>query len=193
MVVLAVKPKDAEAALAQARPHFTRGALLVSVAAGVSLKRLRALSGLRKVARALPNVAARERASLTALCFSRACSARNRKQVHEIFGRLGETVALREKSFEAFTYASACGPAVVAYLATALRDSFEGLGMAEKLSLRVARALLRGTASLVDRLSFEDIIGLVKTRGGYTERLLEAFERQGVARGLRRAYRKVKA
>ncbi len=189
VVVLAVKPKDAEAVLAQARPHFARGALLVSVAAGVSLKQLRALSGLKKVARAMPNVAAQERASLTALCFSRACSARDRKQVREIFGLLGETVALREKSFKAFTYASACGPAVVAYLAAALRDSFEDLGLPEKLSLRIARALLYGTASLADRLSFEEIVDLVKTKGGYTERLLEAFGRQGVARGLRRAYR----
>jgi len=187
-----VKPKDAEAALAQARPHFARGALLVSVVTGVSLCQLQAFSGLKWIACAMPNVAARENSSLTALCFSRACTRKDKRKVQEIFGLLGGTVSLRERDFMAFMYASSCGPAIVSYFAQALSDSFKDLGMTEKLSLRVVRALLRGTASLAGTLSFEEIIGLVKTKHGYTERLLKALDQQRVARGIRSAYLKVR-
>ncbi|HIH16788.1 MAG TPA: hypothetical protein HA252_05255 [Candidatus Diapherotrites archaeon] len=191
VVILAVKPKDAEAALTQARPHFARDTLLVSVVTGVSLKNLQSFFGLKRVAYAMPNVAARENCSLTALCFSRACTRQDKRRVQEIFGLLGETLSLSERDFMAFMYADACGIAIVSYLVQALFLSFNDLGLSEKLSLRVTRALLRGTASLADTWSFEEIIGMVKTKRGYTERLLQALDQQRVAKGIRRAYEKV--
>ncbi len=188
VVVLAVKPKDAEAALVQAKPHLARDALLVSVVTGVSLRRLQTFSGLKRVVYAMPNVAARENRSLTALCFSHACTRRDKRRAKEIFGLLGETVSLRERDFMAFMYADACGIAIVAHLAQALSASFEDLGLAKKLSLRVTRALLRGTAALAEASSYDDIMDLVQSKGSYTTRILKALGNQKVAARVRRAY-----
>ena len=191
VIILAVKPMDLDSVLADCGRFASRRHLLVSAAAGYPLKKLSRRLRRAKVACAMPNVNALAGKSFTALCFGKKWANAERRVVTGIFSAVGETVELRGKDLDAFMHASACGPAIMAYLAQALERSFASLGLKQGLARKTVLSLLKGSAEAMEtgRLSADGLMGLVKTKGGFTERLLKALEAGRVSERVARAYK----
>ena len=109
MIVLSVKPYQAEEVLAGMAPALGPEKLLISVAAGVSVERLRAASGGRcPVVRCMPNTPALVGKGVFALCFDDpALKPADKERVLRLFADLGVCVELPEARMTAF---SASGP-----------------------------------------------------------------------------------
>src|SRR6185295_1996971 len=114
VLVLAVKPQDMKRALA-AISGFSREKLVVSVAAGITLKSLtRWLDGHRKIVRCMPNTPALIGAGITGLFASPEVEKKERQQAETILRAVGDVVWMpEERLLDPVTAVSASGPAYV--------------------------------------------------------------------------------
>ena len=115
VVVLAVKPHVIPVVAAPLQEVLTeRRPLVVSIAAGLTTARLEALlpSGTR-VVRAMPNMAAAVRESMTALTAGATASEDDLDVAASLMGLVGRTVVLAEKDFPAFIAMAGSSPAFI--------------------------------------------------------------------------------
>lgn len=189
LVVLAVKPKDVEAALAVVRPVLPHGAVLLSVVAGWTLERLAAHAGGAALARTMPNLAVRHGAGLVVLA-TRGIPAEVEAQLEELLRGLGAVVALPETHFAAATGLAGCGPGFLALVAEGLEDGGVAAGLARADAREIVQAVLAGTAALL--ADGGDPAGLrqqVSSPGGATIEGIGVLERGAVRAHLADAVR----
>lgn len=148
LVILAVKPKDVDAALRAMAPSLRPGTVVLSVAAGWDLARLRAHAADAVLVRTMPNLAVRHGAGLVALAADGLDGA-GIAAMAAFLGPLGEVVPLPESLFPAATALAGSGPGLVAVVAEALEEGGVRAGLGREQARAMARAVLAGTASLL--------------------------------------------
>ncbi|MCX7800982.1 MAG: pyrroline-5-carboxylate reductase [Fimbriimonadales bacterium] len=149
LVVLAVKPQQAEEVLRQVEPSVRdRETVLVSTVTGLRIDRIRELVPTVEAVRAMPNTAAAIGQSMTCLA-GEGASEPARAAVEALFGAVGKTLWISEDLMDAATVLGACG---VAYALRFLRAMTQGgiqIGFSSEMAQLVAAQTLRGAASLV--------------------------------------------
>lgn len=157
IVVLAVKPHAIEAvaaALAEAAGANLSDLTVVSVAAGVSLKRLGAALGEgANAVRVMPNVAARVRQAMTAIAFPAALADEARGNVVALFEAIGEVLVLDEAHFSAYSALGGCSPAWLAATADAYAQAAVAQGLTKAQAMAAITQAMAGTAELLKSLS----------------------------------------
>ena len=149
VAVVAVKPADALGVVRQARPLLSGRATLVSVAAGVPLASLEAAAGLSDVVRAMPNLAAAERASVTFLCAGSGCRPETLGGVAELFAAVGGVhLLMHEDDLHVATAVGGSGPALVYRFLEALRDAARRHGIAAGGAERIVVEMAAGALAL---------------------------------------------
>ena len=135
-VVLAVKPQQMRAAVADIAPHLG-DALLMSVAAGVRATDLsRWLGGRSRIVRTMPNTPALVGLGATGLAALPGATVADRALAEAIMGAVGETVWVDdEDALDAVTALSGSGPAYVFRFIEAMIDGGLGLGLSQGVTL----------------------------------------------------------
>jgi pyrroline-5-carboxylate reductase len=180
VVVLAVKPQQAHAAVTQITPLLrAQRPLLLSVAAGVRIGTLESWCGPGvPVARAMPNRPALLGAGATALYAPSSVGAELRAAAERIARAVGEVVWVSEEDLlEVVTALSGSGPAYFFLLAELMAEAAAGLGLPAPVAKRLAAATLYG-AGLMAAAADADLAQLraeVASRGGTTEAALGVF------------------
>ncbi len=175
--VIAVKPKDVDAAVVQAVDAGARRVL--SIAAGVTLAQLHHSAGSHvSVIRAMPNIGASVGESATAMCWHSATRTQDVDWARDLLSGFGSVVAVNEEQIDAVTGLSGSGPAFVFLMVESMIDA----GVAAGLSEDVARTLVFGTfrgasAMLSERTDVGQLRRDVTTPGGTTAAGLAALER----------------
>jgi len=188
VLVIAVKPQDAKAALAS----ISIGRhLVISIAAGVTLDALsRWLGGHRKLVRCMPNTPALIGAGIAALYALPEVSADERNKAESILGAVGEVVwVAQERLLDPVTAVSASGPAYVFWFIEQLAESAEKLGLPPEISRKLALHTVLGAARLAASSS-ESPASLrknVTSKGGTTEAALRVFDEEKLAERFARA------
>ena len=149
MIVLAVKPQIVDKVLAQIAPHFRKGSVLVSVAAGVSTAAIEARLPGARVVRAMPNTAATVLAGATALCAGAHASEEDVRMAEQLFSLVGRTVVLDESLMDAVTGLSGSGPAYLMLIIEALADGGVKVGLHRDTALMLAAQTVYGSAKLL--------------------------------------------
>ena len=191
VVILAVKPQQVPALLADLASGLTQRHLVISIAAGVTLSSLqRALPGVPLV-RVMPNLPATVQRGFSALAAGRHATARHRAIADALFRAVGETVELPERSFDAITAVSGSGPAYLFFLAHAWEQAARALGLPPSVAARAVRQTLRGSVRLLDASGEEaaTLIARVASKGGTTEAALRVLAKRRVAAHLEEALR----
>jgi pyrroline-5-carboxylate reductase len=188
VLVLAVKPQDAKAALAAISVSRQ---LVISIAAGVTLDALsRWLGGYRKLVRCMPNTPALIGAGIAALYALPEVAADERKRAESILGAVGEVVwVAEERLLDPVTAVSASGPAYVFWFIEQLAASAEKLGLEKETALKLALHTVLGAAKLAASSS-ESPASLrknVTSKGGTTEAALKVFDEEKLAERFARA------
>lgn len=151
VVILAVKPYEAAAVLARMRPKLGVGKVLVSVAAGISLKSLREAAGDQcAVVRCMPNTPALVGKGVFAFCFEESASPQSKAELMELFGALGLCLELPEARFTAFSALIGAGPAYVFEMMQGLVQAGVTLGFQQKDARRMVAALFAGSARMAE-------------------------------------------
>ena len=127
VLVLAVKPQDMAAAC---EGLDAGGALLVSVAAGLSIDTLSGYLGAsRRIVRAMPNTPAQIGLGITGLYADPSVNQADCDIVENIFSAVGEVMWLPEEGrLHAITGVSGSGPAYIFYLLNALQQAAQTQG-----------------------------------------------------------------
>ena len=188
VLVLAVKPQDAKAALATVSLEKQ---LVISIAAGLTLGALsRWLGVYRKIVRCMPNTPALIGAGITAMYALPEVSAEDRRKAEAILAAVGEVVWVgEERLLDPVTAVSGSGPAYVFWFIEQLAASGEKLGLPAEVARKLALHTVLGAAKLVAQ-SDESPASLrknVTSKGGTTEAALKVFDEEKLAERFRRA------
>lgn len=194
-LVIAVRPDSVGDLLREIGPVH-QPFVAVSLAAGVPLAMLRKnLASPVRWARAMPSPVCRSGRGLTALTFARDFPVAGRREVRNLFARVGAVLEIPETKFDAFTVTYSCSHGYKA-LAT-LAAAAEKLGLDRKTALiAAAHALADGITAWRDgNISLQALLHEAATPGGISAAAMEAADRagykkavaQGLAAGLARA------
>ncbi|MBC7287683.1 MAG: pyrroline-5-carboxylate reductase [Armatimonadetes bacterium] len=147
-VLLAVKPQAVGDVLGPL--GFRSEQLLISIAAGVPIARLKALTGAEQpIARVMPNILCIVRAAASAVVFSPEVSQSQRAFCRSLLGAAGMVVEVEETLMDAVTGLSGSGPAFVALVIEALADGGVRAGLPRDQALRLAAQTVAGTGKYV--------------------------------------------
>ena len=189
-VLLAVKPQDMKRALASLGSEV-RGALVISIAAGIGLETLsRWLGGHRRIVRCMPNTPALIGAGITGLYAPEDVGKEDRKTAETILSAVGEVVWLaEERLLDPVTAVSASGPAYVFWFIEQLAASAVKLGIPRDDALKLAKHTVLGAAKLAcaSEESPETLRKNVTSKGGTTEAALNVFDQEKLAERFMRA------
>ncbi|QDH13482.1 pyrroline-5-carboxylate reductase [Formicincola oecophyllae] len=181
MVVLAVKPKGADAFLEALHERLGRGlshATLLSVAAGRSCANLAKASGGMAVVRAMPNTPAAIGAGTTGLYSAPDVPPARAALAAQLMKAVGAVVEVpHENDLAAVTAISGSGPAYVFLLAELLEKAGQHLGLNAETAKLLARNTVYGAGEMLheDPLSAEQLRRNVTSPGGTTEAALKVF------------------
>jgi len=182
VVVVAVKPGDVAPALEAAEPILEPGALVLSIAAGVTISALEALVPSRPVIRAMPNTPAVVGQGAAAIAAGRHAGEEHMARAEGILSTVGTVVRVPEKLLDAVTGLSGSGPAYVFLVAEALIEAGVHAGLPRPVSQSLVVQTLLGSASLLAQGPDgpEALRAAVTSPGGTTAAGLAALEARAV-------------
>jgi pyrroline-5-carboxylate reductase len=180
-LILAVKPQNMNDLFHQIKPYMLPKHLVISIAAGIDMQRLRkGLGKGPKLIRTMPNLPALADEGVTAIYTNSRMPERYRRFAHQIFQAVGDTVDLRnEKLMDAVTAFSGTGPAYFFAMMEGLRDAGVKLGLPPKLADLLMRQTVVGAATIVDQTGKtpEDLRAAVTSEKGTTWAAMNVFEK----------------
>jgi pyrroline-5-carboxylate reductase len=148
LVVVAVKAADAKHVLESISAQ-TRGKVVVSLMAAISLSKLERSLPKAKVVRAMTNMAAVVGEAATAYSVGTQVSNADLEDAKFVLGMLGEVVEVPESQLDAVTALSGSGPAYIAILIDALVTAGLKVGLPRETAFKLAAQTLVGTAKLL--------------------------------------------
>ena len=182
IVIWAVKPQVFREAAAPVAP-YTRGALHLSVAAGIPADSICRWVGATRVVRTMPNTPALIGMGVTGLYARAEVTAQDRAHVEHIAQVMGSFVWVdREDLLNAVTALSGSGPAYVFYLLEAMTAAGVGMGLTSEQAYRLGVETFRGASELARRSdeSAEVLRERVTSKGGTTYAALTRMDAEGI-------------
>lgn len=183
VLVLAVKPQVVSGVLAELRPVLAPRHLVVSIAAGVTLRALAAGAGEQvRLVRVMPNVACLVGAGAVGYALGPAATPDDAELVARLFEAVGRAFRLPESLLDAVTGLSGSGPAFIAVFVEALADGGVRCGLPRDVAQALAVQTVLGTARLLTDTGQHPAVlkDMVASPGGTTIAGLHELERGGM-------------
>lgn len=181
IAVLAVKPQIIPMVGEEIAPCLNQDILVISIAAGVSLSRLRSVLKCPRIIRVMPNTPALVLKGITSVCCD-GVSAGDLALAEEIFNAVGKVIVMEERHIDAVTGLSGSGPAYCFLIIEALADGGVKMGLPRSTALELAIQTMRGSAALIEEFARHpgELKDMVASPGGTTIWGLHALEKRGV-------------
>jgi pyrroline-5-carboxylate reductase len=182
LVVVAVKPGDVEAALVAAAPALVPGALVLSIAAGVTIDTLESFVPGHPVVRAMPNTPALVRQGASAIAGGTLAGDEHLALAEGVLRSVGRVVRVSEPLLDPVTGLSGSGPAYVFLMAEAMIEAGVYVGLTRADSTILVVQTLLGSATLLAEGNEgpEALRAAVTSPGGTTAAGLAALEARAV-------------
>ncbi len=149
-VVLVVKPQDMDGLLAEISGHVRPGALVVSLAAGITTGFLEErLPAGTAVVRVMPNTPALVDEGMAAISPGQHCDEVHLSEAEELLRSCGKVLRVPEKHQDAVTAISGSGPAYIFYVVEAMIEAGVLLGMPRATSTELVVQTLYGAATML--------------------------------------------
>ncbi|WP_341946254.1 pyrroline-5-carboxylate reductase [Microbacterium sp. LWH11-1.2] len=179
IVLVGVKPAMVPELLREIAPHLADDAIVVSLAAGVTLQTFADVLGDdARVIRSMPNTPSTVRKGVAGLAAGASATADDLALVRRLFETVGAVVEVPESQIDALGTISGSGPAYVYLLIEEFTKAAIGLGFAEADARLMAEHTFIGATALLDA-SGEDPAELrrrVTSPKGTTERAIAVLQ-----------------
>ena len=182
VLVLAVKPQTLPALLDEVHNQVTERHLVISIAAGVPLKRLAdGLLANHRLVRVMPNTPCLLGASAAGFAAGPGARPEDVTLVERLFNAVGKAFAVPEPLLDAVTGLSGSGPAFVYVMIEALADGGVRMGLPRDVATTLAAQTVMGAARMVLETGQHpgQLKDAVTSPGGTTIAGLHALERGG--------------
>lgn len=182
IVILAVKPQVIPAVLPGLAKAVNPKAIIVSIAAGITLAKMEATLVNLKVVRVMPNTPLMIGEGMSGLCAGTLTTSDDLDLVEEIFSASGRTLVIKESQMDALSGISGCGPAFMYLFIEAFVDAGVINGLTRQDSLLLAAQTMQGAARMVLETGTEPatLKGQVTSPGGTTIVGVRELERRAV-------------
>jgi pyrroline-5-carboxylate reductase len=186
VVLLCTKPCDAARALGQLAAAMNDPALVISIAAGVTVGALQAAAGCHRVIRAMPNTPALVGQGAAAYCLGSSATREDAECAGGLLGSVGMAIEVPERLMDAVTGLSGSGPAYVYLVIDALADGGVRMGLSRADALKLAAQTVFGAAAMVLETGEHPAVlkDMVTSPGGTTIAGLAELERLGLRNAL---------
>ena len=179
LIIIAVKPNVVGEIAAQLSHTITPKKIVISIAAGVTIKQIRThLPKNTPVIRVMPNLACSVNEAMIAACPSANTTTEEMNTATEVLRLLGKVVQLEEQYLNLATGLVGSGPAYLFVIIDALADAGVRLGLPKDLSIILAAQTTLGAAKIVIETGEHPakLKDMVATPGGTTVEGLIALE-----------------
>ncbi len=183
VVVVAVKPQDIEALLADVSPGVSEEQTLLSVVAAIPTSFIEArLTSPVPVIRAMPNTPSVVHEGMAGIAAGRHAREEHLKLCSEVLDHVGRVVVVPEAYLDAVTAISGSGPAYFALLAEAMIEAGILLGLSREISTDLVIQTMLGSAKLLrdEKMHPVELREMVTSPGGTTIRAIRVLEQSGV-------------
>ena len=182
VVILAVKPQQMKTALTQVREAVRSDALVVSIAAGVTLTKLaEGFSAGQRIIRVMPNTPCLIGRGASAYSLGPTATAEDGRLVAQLLSAVGIAQEVPETQLDAVTGLSGSGPAYVYTMIEFLAEGGVEAGLPAELAATLAAHTVAGAAEMV--LATGETPAVLRDRvtspGGTTLAGLKALEENG--------------
>jgi pyrroline-5-carboxylate reductase len=150
--VIALKPQVLREEVEPLAKVATSGALMVSIAAGTTVRRMKAAWGPKaRIIRAMPNIPGAIGHGISALYAGPTATQPDKALAEKLLSALGETLWVkREGDIDTVTAVSGSGPAYAFLMVEALAAAAQAEGLPRDAAMRLARATISGAGALLD-------------------------------------------
>jgi pyrroline-5-carboxylate reductase len=150
VLILATKPDQAAAVVAEISAAFTPDHLLISIAAGVPIEKLAAgLPAGARIIRVMPNTPALIGAGASAFAPGKNATAADAELTQKLLSAVGIALPVKESLLDAVTGLSGSGPAYVYQFIEALSDGGVAAGLPRDVATKLAAQMVMGSARMV--------------------------------------------
>jgi pyrroline-5-carboxylate reductase len=180
-VLIAVKP-NVVGQLLSSQEKAWRGKRVVSVAAGVSLRKLCNGVGHQRVIRVMPNTPSLVRQGASAFCCAAEVTKVDRDWISSVLQCVGMAIEVDESQMDAVTGLSGSGPAYVCMMIEALADGGVLAGLPRSIALQLATQTVLGTAAMIHETGRHpaELKDAVASPGGTTIAAIAVLEQNGL-------------
>ncbi len=183
LVVLAVKPQDIDALLAEIGPLLTPEHTVLSVAAAIPTAQVEArIAPGVPVVRAMPNAPSTVHEGMAGICAGEHAGEEHLALAEDALAHLGRVVRVPESTMDAVTALSGSGPAYFALLAEAMIEAGILLGVSREISTTLVVQTMLGTAKQLRDCGMHpvELRESVTSPGGTTIAAIRELEQAGV-------------
>ena len=150
VLLIAVKPAKVLETLEEIKASVKDGALVISVAAGVTTESMeQAIGSKASVIRAMPNTPSIVGHGVTGIAKGKSANDNQLALAKDLFETVGQVIVVDEEKINALSTISGSGPAYVFYFAEKLMNAAKKMGFSEKEANLMVRATFLGSATLL--------------------------------------------
>ena len=150
VLLIAVKPAKVLETLEEIKASVKDGALVISVAAGVTTESMeQAIGSKASVIRAMPNTPSIVGHGVTGIAKGKSANDNQLALAKDLFETVGQVIVVDEEKINALSTISGSGPAYVFYFAEKLMTAAKKMGFSEKEANLMVRATFLGSATLL--------------------------------------------
>jgi pyrroline-5-carboxylate reductase len=177
VIVFAVKPQVLPAIIGDYK-NFTK-ALILSIAAGITLQELTRHLPENAIIRAMPNLPVLIHQGITAMVANARCTSEQQRHASELLSTVGDVLWLEhEEHMDAVTAVSGSGPAYVFAFLNALIKAGVEAGLSDTVARHLATRTFEGSLTLSIGRDLPALINQVKSPNGTTEAALNEWEKR---------------
>ncbi len=179
IILVGVKPAMVPDLLAEIRPALRPGAVVVSLAAGVTIATFESVLGEgARVLRSMPNTPAVVGKAVTGLAAGAGADADDVAMVTRLFETVGAVLQVPEEQIDPLSTISGSGPAYVFLLVEALTSAAVGKGFTPEQARLMAEQTFIGASALLDASGEEaaELRRRVTSPKGTTERAVAVLQ-----------------
>lgn len=179
-VFISVKPQVIENAVAPYADSL-KNKVIISIVAGVSIEKLEAITGSKRIIRVMPNTPALVGEGAAVYAASAGAEKSDIELADKIFSSVGTALQLSENYLDAVTAVSGSGPAYVFEFIQAMADGGVAEGLPREIALKLAAQTVLGAATMVLKTGAhpQQLKDNVTSPAGTTSRALEVMAARG--------------
>ena len=193
-IVLAIKPQTLPQMSEQLAQLNVETQVLISIMAGIRSSQIVDAAGKPvRVVRVMPNTPLLAGAGMAGIALGAHAKAGDDGLAMQLFGAAGKAVAVSEEQLDAITAVSGSGPAYLFYLAQAMQEAAEEMGLGEHADLLVSQTLFGASKLLCESPDTPaELRRKVTSPGGTTAAAIEHMESNAVRQHIQDAIGKAR-
>jgi len=179
-IILAIKPQDF--LLLAKENTIPQDKVVISIMAGVEISSIKKVLGVKKIVRAMPNLIVGIGKGVI-VWKEQGLNFDEIKIVRRIFNALGTEIRVKDENLiDQATLISGCGPGYLYFFEDLILKSFNRLGFSREFMLKLLPEAFLGALLYQEKLGkkCEELVEMVASKGGVTEKFLEVLEKKKI-------------